>query len=948
MVNFSVDEIREMMGHPHNIRNISVIAHVDHGKSTLSDSLVGYAGIIAKANVGDSRYMDTRPDEQERGVTIKSTAVTLHFELDEEQLKILDKERQHREHSIEQEAINQKQREVEAAKRAQKEADNAGKKGKKDKKDKKSDKKDKKADKNAAAQEQEMTQDEKEAEEARLDQLMRMKKLGKIDLLAEESKARKQNKAGTWKVPFLINLIDCPGHVDFSSEVTAALRVTDGAIVVVDCIEGVCVQTETVLRQAISERIRPVLFMNKLDRVFLELMMDPEEAYQGFSRAIESVNVVIAMYKDDLLGEIEVYPNHGTVGFGSGLHAWAFTLGNFAQLYSDKFGVPYADMMDNLWGDSYFDPARGKFIKEETSKSGDKLERTFCQLILEPIGTLFKAVMANKVDVYTPILEKLSVKIPTSAKDMTGKPLLKEIMREWLPSAECLLRMIVTHLPSPCFSQRYRIENLYSGPMNDDIATAIRLCRPNGPLCVYISKMVPTTDKGRFYAFGRVFAGTISSGQEVRILGPDFIVGKKIDLFIKKVQRTVIMMGRAVEQVQDIPVGNTVGLVGVDQYLLKAGTITDHEECHPIVSMKYSVSPVVRTAVDVTNAADLPKLMEGLKRLAKSDPLVVCTTTPTGEHVIAAAGELHLEICIKDLRDDFMKGAPIKVSEPVVSFNETMTKPSEQSIITKSSNAHNRIYATAQPIDEELVKALDAGEITAEQDSKQRQRMLTETFKWDPEHARRIWSFGLPPDGLTNLLVENTKGVQFMMEIKDHVCTAFQQTSLAGVYCNEALRGVRVDINDVVMHADAIHRGAGQISPPTRDAVYGLQIVSGPALMEPMYLCDITVPETAVSGVYTTLSARRGQVESKIDRPGTPLTQIRAFLPVLESFGFTQLLRQNTSGKAFPQMIFSHYQVLQSDIKEANSMTYNLALKIRARKGLKAEMPAFSDFNVKL
>lgn len=942
MVNFSVDEIREMMGHPHNLRNISVIAHVDHGKSTLSDSLVGYAGLIAKANVGDSRYMDTRPDEQERGVTIKSTAVTLHFELEETQLKFLNEERLHREKCIEQEAIDAKNREVEAAKRALKDSD---KKGKKDKKDKKSDKKDKKSEK---VQEQEMTQDEKEAEEARMEQMLRMKKLGKIDLYAEETKARRQNKAGTWKVPFLINLIDCPGHVDFSSEVTAALRVTDGAIVVVDCIEGVCVQTETVLRQAISERIRPVLFMNKLDRVFLELMMDPEEAYQTFSRAIESVNVVIAMYKDDLLGEIEVFPNHGTVGFGSGLHAWAFTIGNFAQLYSAKFDVPYGEMMESLWGDVYFDPARGKFIKDSKSKNGDSLERTFCQLILEPIGTLFKAVMDNKVEVYTPILQKLEVKIPSSAKDMVGKPLLKEIMREWLPSAECLLRMIVTHLPSPVVSQRYRIENLYSGPMNDDIATAIRLCRPNGPMCVYISKMVPTSDKGRFYAFGRVFAGTISSGQEVRILGPDFIVGKKIDLFVKKVQRTVIMMGRSVEQVQDIPVGNTVGLVGVDQYLLKAGTITDHEECHPIVSMKYSVSPVVRTAVDVTNAADLPKLMEGLKRLAKSDPLVVCTTTPTGEHVIAAAGELHLEICIKDLRDDFMKGAPIKVSDPVVSFNETILGSSSQTVVTKSSNAHNRIYATSQPIAEELIKALDSGEISAEQETKQRARMLTETFKWDPEHARRIWSFGLPPDGLTNILVENTKGVQFMMEIKDHVNTAFQQASLAGVYCNEALRGFRLDINDVVMHADAIHRGAGQISPPTRDAIYGCQIVSNPALMEPMYLCDITVPETAVSGVYTTLSARRGQVDAKIDRPGTPLTQVRAFLPVLESFGFTQLLRQNTSGKAFPQMLFSHYAVLQSDIKEAGSMTYNLALKVRARKGLKAEMPAIGDFHVRL
>jgi len=187
-----------------------------------------------------------------------------------------------------------------------------------------------------------------------------------------------------------------------------------------------------------------------------------------------------------------------------------------------------------------------------------------------------------------------------------------------------------------------------------------------------------------------------------------------------------------------------------------------------------------------------------------------------------------------------------------------------------------------------------------------------------------------------------------MMEIKDHVCTAFQQTSLAGAYCNEALRGVLVQINDVVMHPDAIHRGAGQISPPTRDAIYGVQTCSGPALMEPMYLADITVPETSVSGVYQTLNSRRGQVESKIDRIGTPLTQIRAYLPVLESFGFTQLLRQNTSGKAFPQMIFSHYAVVDADINEEGSQASKIALDVRKRKGLKQELPKTSDYHVKL
>lgn len=189
---------------------MSVIAHVDHGKSTLTDSLIARAGIIAMKNAGDDRYMDTREDEKERGITIKSTGVSLYFNYD--------------------------------------------------------------------------------------------------------------------KKDYLFNLIDSPGHVDFSSEVTAALRVTDGALVVIDCIEGVCVQTETVLRQSMQEKIRPVLMVNKVDRAILELMLDGEAIYKNFDRVIQRTNVVIANYAQDDLGDVELDPTKGNVAFGSGKDCWGFTL----------------------------------------------------------------------------------------------------------------------------------------------------------------------------------------------------------------------------------------------------------------------------------------------------------------------------------------------------------------------------------------------------------------------------------------------------------------------------------------------------------------------------------------------------------------------------------------------------------------------------------------------
>jgi len=268
--------------------------------------------------------------------------------------------------------------------------------------------------------------------------------------------------------------------------------------------------------------------------------------------------------------------------------------------------------------------------------------------------------------------------------------------------------------------------------------------------------------------------------------------------------------------------------------------------------------------------------------------------------------------------------------------------------VSKSPNKHNRLYMTAQPLGDGVCKAIDSKQITMEQEMKIRARVLADEYKWDVTEARKIWSFGLPPDGLPNVLVDMTKGIQYMQEIKDHCCTAFQQATVEGILCNETLRGCRFDLVDVVMHADAIHRGANQMMPTMRRVLAACQIKSGPTLLEPMYLCDITVPNAAVSGVYTTLNARRGIVEAKEDRPGTPLCQIKAFLPVLESFGFTSLLRQNTGGQAFPQMIFSHWSLVNGDPFDENSQAQEIIMNVRSRKGLKQEMPSFGDYYDKI
>merc|ERR1712117_657086 len=323
-----------------------------------------------------------------------------------------------------------------------------------------------------------------------------------------------------------------------------------------------------------------------------------------------------------------------------------------------------------------------------------------------------------------------------------GKPLMKAVMRTWLPAGEAMFMMIVVHLPSPVTAQKYRAAQLYEGPSDDAACIAMQNCDPNGPLMMYISKVVPPSDKGRFYAFGRVFSGKIATGMKARIMGPNYTPGKKEDLYEKSIQRTILMMGRYIEAIEDVPSGNICGLVGVDQFLVKTGTITTFKEAHNMKVMKFSVSPVVRVAVEPKNPSDLPKLVEGLKRLAKSDPMVQCIIEESGEHIIAGAGELHLEISLKK-------------SDPVVSYRETVSEESSQMCLSKSPNKHNRLFMRCVPMPDGLAEDIDNGEVNPRDDFKVRGRYLADKYEYDITEARKIWCFGPDTQG-PNILVDCT------------------------------------------------------------------------------------------------------------------------------------------------------------------------------------------------
>ena len=333
MVNFNLEKIRQTMDKTEQIRNMSVIAHVDHGKSTLTDSLIAKAGMMSGKSAGESRYMDDLEVEKERGITVKSTGVTLLFN--------------HHERN------------------------------------------------------------------------------------------------------YLFNVIDSPGHVDFSSEVTAALRVTDGALVVVDCVEGVCVQTETVLRQAMQESIKPVLMVNKVDRAILELELDGEQIYNAFRRVIDSVNGVVDTYWKSKDYDFGLCPVKGNVGFGSGKDGWGFTLKLFAEIYSRKFNIPYEKMVEKLWGENYYDSKHRVWRSEPIGRDKDRIKRGFVVFIMDPIIKLSRVCMESDQKGLTKILKSLEIVLTKEESQLVEKKLLRCIMKKWLNVADSLLDMMVLHLPSP-------------------------------------------------------------------------------------------------------------------------------------------------------------------------------------------------------------------------------------------------------------------------------------------------------------------------------------------------------------------------------------------------------------------------------------------------------------------------------------------------------------------
>lgn len=846
MVDFHINKVHEMMTNQKNIRNMSVIAHVDHGKSTLTDCLLIKAKIVSKES-GGGRHMDSREDEQQRGITIKSSAISLHFQMDKDVLEAYTKE------------------------------------------------------------------------------------------------------GDTNGTEFLINLIDSPGHVDFSSEVTAALRVTDGALVVVDCVDGICVQTETVLAQATAEKIIPTLVLNKLDRAILELEYPMDKLGEVLRRRIEGFNAKLSTLSHNFKLE-SLLPEENEVSFCSGLQGWGFTLRSFARFYLEKFGMSGFDgerkLAKILWShkvfctsDDPFDPAMKHINKGTPARS------PFVVYVLNPIYKVKDLCNKGAVEEIKEYLSFYKVSFKGLALAGSGKPLFKEVMKAWIPAADCILEQIVLKLPSPLQSQKLRYDHLYEGPVDDDMATAIKMCDAgdDAPVMMYVSKMIPSNDN-RFIAFGRVFSGKIAPGMKVRVQEPGYTpmseeLSNRSLVHVKTVSSTVVMMGGRGKTVPYCPAGNIIGIVGIDDCLKKTGTITNREDAYNIKSMKFSVSPVVKVAVSAKRPEDLGKLQEGLNKLAQSDPLCLVERNDKGQNTIACAGSLHLEICLKDLEEQYAK-VPIISDEPLVTYFEGISSSVDDPRMTKSANKHNRIYMTVEPLEQKIVDGLK--DVKSDQ-IKIMANNFREKLDIRDDWIKKIWCYA--PDIVPeNLLVDGTKGISIIGEIKEHVNTGFRAAVRDGPLIGETMRGLKFDLRDAVLHADAIHRGIGQLLQPVKKLCCGLLLAASPVLYEPIFRVEITVPDEFSGAVASILISKRGIAEDFVSLPGNS-TMIVGTLPVRESFTFNEDLKSGSRGKAGASLSFSHYDVLPGAMTDENSLMFKTVDAVRKLKKMTGPLDADSFFD---
>ena len=720
-----VQQCERLMDRPENIRNIAIAAHVDHGKTTLTDNLLAGAGMISDETAGQQLMMDTEEDEQERGITIDAANVSMTHEYGENN--------------------------------------------------------------------------------------------------------------------HLINLIDTPGHVDFGGDVTRAMRAVDGALVVVDAVEGAMPQTETVVRQALREGVKPALFINKVDRLISELQEGPKEMQRRLLNVISDVNELIRGMTQDMddVDDWTVSVEEGTVAFGSALYKWGVSMPSMQET-----GMDFGEIIE----------------LEQAGKRGELSERT--------------------------------------------------------PLSNVVLDMVCEHFPNPIDAQPRRIPRVWRGDDSLDLAEGMQLVDDEGDLVMMVTDIGIDPHAGEI-ATGRVFSGTIEMGQELYVSGT---------AGTNRVQSVGIFMGGEREEVERVPAGNIAAVTGLRDAI--AGSTVSSVEMTPFESIEHISEPVITKSVEAQSMDDLPKLIETLRQVSKEDPTIQITINEdTGEHLISGQGELHLEVITQRIERN--QGIPVTTGEPIVVFREAIRGASD-TVEGMSPNRHNRFYLHAEPLPEEIVEGIQRGEISMDIPELERREALQEAGmdKDTSQNVEHIHG--------TNILIDDTKGIQHLNETMELVIEGLEEALDDGPLAAEPVQGTLLRLEDARLHEDAIHRGPAQVIPATREAVHRALIDGRIALLEPIQDVRIDVPSEHMGPASGEIQGRRGRVDDMFQEGD--LMVVEGVAPVEEMIGFSSDIRSATEGRASWNTENAGFQVM------ADNLQPDKIREIRERKGMKLELPPAVDY----
>eukprot|EP00096_Caligus_rogercresseyi_P007196 TRINITY_DN2497_c0_g1_i1.p1 TRINITY_DN2497_c0_g1~~TRINITY_DN2497_c0_g1_i1.p1 ORF type:complete len:1000 (-),score=294.47 TRINITY_DN2497_c0_g1_i1:401-3334(-) len=754
---------------------------------------------------------------------------------------------------------------------------------------------------------------------------------------------------------YLLNLFDTPGHVNFSDEVTAAMRLSDGVVIFVDASEGVMLNTERLIKHAVQEQMAITICINKIDRLILELKLPPQDAYYKLRHIVEEINGLLSLYSDKNSEQI-ISPLLGNVCFASSQYSLCFTLKSFAKLYSDTF--EYLDEKEfarRLWGDIYFNAKTRKFSKKPPHGSA---QRSFVEFILEPIYKLFAQIVGDVDSCLPGLMEELGIKLSKEETRLNIRPLLRLINQKFLGDFTGFTEMLAEHIPSPEENAKVKIPHIYTGNLDSLRGKGMLACDSEGVLMVHTTKQYPTDDTTCFHVFGRVFSGRLRAGMDIRLLGENYTMFDEEDSRVLTVGRLWIYEARYKVEVHSVPAGSWVLIEGVDQPVVKTSTITiasdaeNNEETCIFRPLKFNTQSIIKIAVEPVNPSELPKMLDGLRKVNKSYPLLNTKVEESGEHVILGTGELYLDCVMHDLRKLYSE-IDIKVADPVVSFCETVVETSSLKCFAETPNKKNKITMIAEPLEKGLAEDIENERVSINWNKKTLGEFFQAQYDWDLLAARSIWAFGPDATG-PNILVDDTlpsevdKGL--LGSVKDPIVQGFQWGTREGPLCEEPIRNTKFKILDAVIANEPIHRGGGQIIPTARRVAYSAFLMATPRLMEPYMFVEVLCPADCVSAVYTVLRNRRGHATQDAPVPGSPLYITKAFIPAVDSFGFETDLRTHTQGQAFALSVFHHWQIVPGDPLDksiiirplepqpATALAREFMIKTRRRKGLSEDV----------